>query len=276
MPEDLQLLPRPPLTAMQHGCRSQELLLEHEDPAEWRRLLSQYRNEYQPETEFLDQLMLEAAQAHWFFLRTQRNLFDTQAALPRNPMEWTDEHHRKLALFLRYQTTAERSHQRALAKLTSYLRLQQFRTRLQEQQAAAKRTADAPVTPAPAVAATASVKEKDAKKPEKPVIVEQWIEVRNVDNQMVVDFYPTNDELAVEIEQKKVKPTLLYRRLHFPNGVPAYYQWVRPRKGMATRGGMAMQRMTLETWEELREVERKTGFAESTGKATLRDWREEG
>ena len=99
MPEDLQLLPRPPLTAMQHGCRSQELLLEHEDPAEWRRLLSQYRNEYQPETEFLDQLMLEAAQAHWFFLRTQRNLFDTQAALPRNPMEWTDEHHRKLALF---------------------------------------------------------------------------------------------------------------------------------------------------------------------------------
>ena len=74
-------------------------MLEHEDPAEWRRLLSQYRNEYQPETEFLDQLMLEAAQAHWFFLRTQRNLFDTQAALPRNPMEWTDEHHRKLALF---------------------------------------------------------------------------------------------------------------------------------------------------------------------------------
>ena len=107
------------------------------------------------------------------------------------------------------------------------------------------------------------------------MIVEQWIEVRNVDNQMVVDFYPTNDELAVRIEQKKVKPTLLYRRLHFPNGVPAYYQWVRPRKGMAARGGMAMQRMTLETWEGLREVERKTGFAESTGKATLRDWREE-
>ncbi|MGC2661928.1 MAG: hypothetical protein WA324_28545, partial [Bryobacteraceae bacterium] len=108
-----------------------------------------------------------------------------------------------------------------------------------------------------------------------PMVVEQCVKVRNIDNQMVVDFCTTNDELAAEIEQKKVEPTLLYRRLHFPNGVPAYYQWVRPRKGMATRGGMAMQQMTLETWDELREVERQTGFAESTGKVTLRDWREE-
>ncbi|MGC2656778.1 MAG: hypothetical protein WA324_02300 [Bryobacteraceae bacterium] len=96
----------------------------------------------------------------------------------------------------------------------------------------------------------------------------------NADNQMVVNFYPTNDELAVEIGQKKVKPTLLYGRLHFPDGVPGYYQWVRPRKEMAT-GGMAVQRMAAETWEQLREVERQTGFSESTGKATLRDWRDE-
>ncbi|MGC2656564.1 MAG: hypothetical protein WA324_01210 [Bryobacteraceae bacterium] len=101
---------------------------------------------------------------------------------------------------------------------------------------------DSPVRPAkePAV--------KEAAKPVavKPEFIEQWVETRNVKNPIVAEFTPTNDELAIEIEQKKVMPTLLYRRLNFPDGVPSKHQWTRPRKGTAAHGGMAAQRMTIE------------------------------
>ena len=110
--------------ALKHGCRSNQLLLEHEDPEEWMRMLDRYVEEYQPQTEFMEELVLEAAQAHWFFKRTQTNFHQTQAKLPQDPTTWTAENHHQIALFLRYQTTAERSHQRALAKLQSNQRMQ--------------------------------------------------------------------------------------------------------------------------------------------------------
>ncbi|MGC2661143.1 MAG: hypothetical protein WA324_24580 [Bryobacteraceae bacterium] len=55
----------------------------------------------------------------------------------------------------------------------------------------------------------------------------------------------------------------------WPDGVPSEYQWTRP------RAGMAAQRMTIETWEKLREIERESGLPERTGLVTLRDWRDE-
>lgn len=109
---------------------------------------------------------------------------------------------------------------------------------------------------------------------EEPVVVELWVEVRKLDNKVVTEFYPSNDELQQQIEESNPKPALVYRRLFFPDGVPTQYQWTRPRKGQATNGGLAIQRMTLETWLSLREKERETGLAESTGELTLRDWRD--
>jgi hypothetical protein len=271
MPELLPLEPLRLSGALKHGCRSNQLLLEHEDPEEWMRMLDRYVEEYQPQTEFVEELVLEAAQAHWFFKRTQTNFHQTQAKLPQDPTTWTAENHHQIALFLRYQTTAERSHQRALAKLQSFERMQwqraQWRVRTQEP---VRQQSSTPATPAAAAL-------KEAAKPVavKPVFIEQWVEIRNVRNQVVAEFTPTNDELAIEIEQKKVRPTLLYRRLNFPDGVPSKYQWTRPRAGMATRGGMAAQRMTIETWEKLREIERESGLPERTGLVTLRDWRDE-
>jgi hypothetical protein len=278
MPELLLFEPRAP-GALKHGCRSNQLLLEHEDPEEWMRMLERYIEEYQPQTAFVEELVLEAAQAHWFFKRTQTNFHETQAKLPQDPTTWTAENHHQIALFLRYQTTAERSHQRALAKLQSYQRMQwqreQWRARKQEpvreQGAEAMRQQGA----LPATPAAAAVKEAAKPMAVKPVFIEQWVEIRNVKNQVVADFTPTNDELAIEIEQKKVRPTLLYRRLNFPDGVPSNYQWTRPRAGMATLGGMAAQRMTIETWEKLREIERESGLPERAGLVTMRDWRDE-
>ena len=241
-------------------------------------MLERYVEEYQPQSAFVEDLVLEAAQAHWFFKRTQTNFHKTEAKLPEDPTTWTAENHHQIALFLRYQTTAERSHQRALAKLQSYQRMQwqreQWRGRKQEpvrEQGAAIVAKEA----APVPNEAAAVKEAAKPVPVKPAFIEQWVEIRNVKNQVVAEFTPTNDELAIEIEQKKVRPTLLYRRLNFPDGVPSKYQWTRPRAGMATRGGMAAQRMTIETWEKLREIERESGLPERTGLVTLRDWRDE-
>lgn len=107
-----------------------------------------------------------------------------------------------------------------------------------------------------------------------PVVIEQWVEIRRIENQPVTQFYPSNEEMEKRIETANPKPDFIYRRLFFPDGVPAQYQWTRPRKGQATNGGLAMQRMTVDTWLSLRAMERETGHAVSTGQVTLRDWRE--
>jgi hypothetical protein len=92
---------------------------------------------------------------------------------------------------------------------------------------------------------------------------------------VVTQFYPSNDELEQTIAATEPKPALVYRRLFFPDGVPAAYQWTCPRKGQATNGGLAIQRMSVDTWLGLRAEERESGHAVSSGRLTLRDWREE-
>ncbi|HEX4808964.1 MAG TPA: hypothetical protein VH325_08545, partial [Bryobacteraceae bacterium] len=159
----------------------------------------------------------------------------------------------QIALFLRYQTTAEHSFNRALARLRSYHKDQQ-----KSEQVKTPKLEKAP---------------KSGKN--EPVVIEQWVEVRRINNEPVTQFYPSNEELEKRIETAKPKPDLVYRRLFFPDGVPIQYQWTKPRNGQSANGGMAMQRMTVETWLSLREKEREAGHAVSTGQPTLRDWRDQ-
>jgi hypothetical protein len=229
--------------------RSGQPLLAHEDPAEWKRLRDTYAAEYDPQTPFLEELMDEAARAHWFLKRTQTNLHLAQIDLAEDPRDWAADDHQRMTLFLRYQTMAELSFNRALARLRSFHK--------------DRRTGEAAAAP------------KAAKQGQsEPRVVEQWVEVRRIDNQPVTQFFPSNEEMEQRIESANPKPDLVYRRLFFPDGVPIQYQWTRPRNGQAANGGMAMQRMTVETWLGLRAQERETGHAVSTGGATLRDWRE--
>jgi hypothetical protein len=253
LPIDLQSRGRPELNATQHGCRSQQLLLPHEDPAEWFGLRDMYLDEYDPQTTFIAELMEEAVRMHWFLKRAQTNQYKVQCKLPEDPLEWTAEHHHQIALFTRYQTTAERSFNRALNMLRSCHKDQLRR----EEKAAPK------------------AEKQEKKSNGQPVTIEQWIEVRNVNDDVVTEFYPSNEELQQRIETAKRTPDFVYRRLFFPDGVPIEYQWTRPRGGMSTNGGFSMQRMTVETWLSLRQKERETGRALSTGRPTLRDWRDE-
>jgi hypothetical protein len=263
MPQKLtDNFPRATLTSLnsiKHGCRSKQLLLPHEDPNEWIKLREMYMEEFQPQTEFLEQLLEDAVKANWLFKRNQTNLYLVQVDLPEDPRLWNPEDHHQIALFTRYLTAAERTFHRALAQLRSY---HKDRVRKDQLPKEPERSQNMKAAKAP----------KQAK--EEPVVMEQWVEVRRIDNKVVTQFFPPNDELEQMIAEAEPKPALVYRRLFFPDGVPAQYQWTNPRKGQAATGGLAIQRMTVETWQSLRAKERESGLAENTGQVTLRDWRD--
>ncbi|HEX4810698.1 MAG TPA: hypothetical protein VH325_17310 [Bryobacteraceae bacterium] len=240
------------LNSVKHGCRSQQQLLPHEDPDAWIKMRDVYVAEYDPQTPFMTELMDEAVRTHWFLKRNRANLHLVQVDLPEDVREWTPEDHHQIALFMRYQTAAEHSFNRALARLCSYHKDRQ--------------KSDEVKMPKPEKAPKSGKNE--------PVVIEQSIEVRRINNEPVTQFYPSNEEMEKRIETAKPKPDLVYRRLFFPDGVPIQYQCTNPRKGQSANGGLAMQRMTVETWLSLREKEREAGHAVSTGQPTLRDWRD--
>jgi hypothetical protein len=257
-------IPRATLTSLntiKHGCRSDKLLLPHEDPNEWIKVREMYMEEFKPQSEFMEKLVEDTVKADWLFKRNRDYLYVIQVDLAPDPRMWSEEDHHQIALFTRYQTAAERTYNRAMARLQSY---QRVRERAEQKELQKSEEAKAPK------AAKAPKKEVV----EEPVVLEQWVEVRRIDNQVVTQFFPPNDEMEQMVDESDPKPTLVYRRFFFPDGVPDLYQWTRPRKGQAINGGLAIQRMTLETWFGLREKERETGHAESTGQLTLRDWRE--
>jgi hypothetical protein len=246
------------LNSINHGCRSKQLLLPHEDPNEWIKMRAMYMEEFQPQSAFMEKLVEDAVKANWLLQRNQKHLYLVQVDLNPDPRMWSEEDHHQIALFTRYQTAAERSYNKAMAMLQSN---QRARERAQQKQLQNSEPAKTPKAPKKEIV-------------EEPVVLEQWIEIRRIENKVVTQFFPPNDEMEQMIEESDPKPTLVYRRLFFPDGVPEQYQWTRPRKGQAANGGLGIQRMTLETWLSLRDKERASGLAESTGEVTLRDWRE--
>ena len=263
----LEKLPRFPLTdahTLKHGGRSQQLLLQREDPNALLELHRIYWEEFAPQTPFLQELLEEAVNAHWLLKRNQYNLQIVQDDLSEDPRQWTPEDHHQLALFTRYQTTAERTYHRALARLRCYHRDHLQKTeRLNSQ--SRKESGNSETTK------PAKSKNEPAKAPK---ILEQWIEVRRVGNTEVTEFYPSNEELEQIIAEMNPKPDFIYRRIFFPDGVPARYGWTRPRTGQAELGGLAVQRLPLDVWLSLREKERESGHAESAGQPSLPDWRD--
>jgi hypothetical protein len=259
-PDDIPRATLTSLNSIKHGSRSRQLLLPHEDPNEWIKMREMYMEEFNPQTEFLEQLLEDAVKANWIFKRNQYNLYLVQVDLPEDPRLWMPEDHHQIALFTRYQTAAERTFHRALARLRSYHKDQVRKDQIPKQQERSENM-------------KAGTALKQAKE-EPPIVMEQWVEVRRIDNKVVTQFFPPNEELEKMIDETEPKPTLVYRRLFFPDGVPSQYQWTRPRKGQATNGGLGIQRMTVETWRSLRAKERESGLAESTGQVTLSDWRD--
>ena len=88
----------------------------------------------------------------------------------------------------------------------------------------------------------------------------------------VTRLYPSNEELIQEGQAMEQAPDLVYRRLNFPQGIPAGYRWTADADAPQVElGGMGTQRMTVDTWLEVieREEASGTGHVGPTGVGNL-------
>src|SRR5438270_12553739 len=112
--------------ARTHGCTSTQLLLPHEDPAEWEALQTAWLRDYSPDCDTFRELVLAAAIAQWFLRRNDKRLNEAEQFLyaEANPAAhlWYEEQHRLYECILRYRTAAERGFLRARAAVEQYRR----------------------------------------------------------------------------------------------------------------------------------------------------------
>jgi hypothetical protein len=92
--------------SLKHGLASAQLIIPGEDPAAFDALVSALVDEHRPATATEEILVQEIAQSYWLTQRAIR--FQNQCFTA----EGVDQ--KRLALFLRYQTTHERAFHRAL------------------------------------------------------------------------------------------------------------------------------------------------------------------
>ncbi|MBV9266067.1 MAG: hypothetical protein JO061_07860, partial [Acidobacteriaceae bacterium] len=105
------------------------------------------------------------------------------------------------------------------------------------------------------------------KKYKRQARLEQWVEVTIEDGKAVTTLSPSNEQLIEEGKAMLPAPEVVYRHLHFPDGVPDEYAWAVPDKRARKAGGSGVQRMTIDTWLDVieRESERADGHIGATG-----------
>ena len=264
--------------ALIHGCCSKTLILPGESQEAFDQLLDDWLADYQPRNSH-DRLMVEtAAREQWLALRNANHYVDLQHSLSKkNPLEWTEEDHKKLERSLRYKTTAERSFQRA------FHNLEQVRKRRarEEQEAALSEEQQPALSEEEASSAASAEPLEEEPQPamqisehKKPFIhgLEQWVDITiGEDGRAITTLEPSTEQLLEDLRVMKPAPELVRRRFYFHDGIPDEYSWCLDPTGdlehqrAARRQGM--QRMTIETWLEAihREQAAATGHLSDTG-----------
>ncbi|HMF77824.1 MAG TPA: hypothetical protein VK604_19360 [Bryobacteraceae bacterium] len=134
-----------------HGCRSEKIILRHEDPAEYTAVIQGWFQQYNPHSPAERLLVNETAHAQWLLLRNQRRFDDVEYEKNMNFRNWTEEQHHEYALALRYKTAAERTFLRWFKELESYYARVQ---RKQERETSSRQTSESKppeIKPAPTV-----------------------------------------------------------------------------------------------------------------------------
>jgi hypothetical protein len=290
---------------------SRRVIVGDERQEDFDRLAAGWRAEYEPEGQAGESLLERVILNDWLLRRAEGQYLDAESVLAEvDPLERTDEQQHKTQLYLRYRTTAERSFYRAFYalrglrkdKVKEELDVEKFRDEMKRalQQEAAIVMAERELKNAERKALAAqkaeelaaaqreqAIKSKRAQRPPNgrcagrkrkknggaPVVIEQWIEVEVEGERAVTKLYPPNEELKKKAEAMEDEPELVYRRIHFPQGVPPEYAWVAAPADTERRerGGMGVQRMTMETWLKViaREAASGTGHVGPTGVGNL-------
>ncbi len=260
-----------------HGARATKFtILADESPEEYEETRNGWLTAFEPEgyheIRLVDQLIVN----DWLLKRANRRFLETEA-------EWAEEPAHTAELMQRYRTAAERSFYRSLSaveqlrkdilrneiikeKLLSKNRMQEERIEALEKElgpGAAKarvkpaaKKADAPAT----LAQQTFQGQRSKKKRRKIEVLDQWIEIEVTEQgKTVTTLYPPNDVLIENGQKMWPPPELVYRRLHFVNGVPPEYRWTTKVEAIRATGGMGVQRMTVERWLELIAEEKAAG-----------------
>lgn len=283
-----------------HGMRSHSVLVGDERQEDFDRLAAGWRAEYEPEGQAAESLIQRVILTDWFLRRAETAYMDAESELSQlHPLDRSADQHARILLYLRYKTTAERSFYRAYNalrglrkdKIKEELDWMKVRNKLDKYavEAVEKAVGDRkekpptpsgmakhPLAPTPASAPSRSQAlfhaQHHPKKQRKLSILDQWIEVEIHDGKAVTKLYPSNAALIKQGQSMDPPPDLVYRRLNFPNGIPAEYHWAaasHPER--FERGGHGIQRMTVETWLDVidREEAGATGHIGPTGVGNL-------
>ncbi len=271
-----------------HGLRATRVLIlagesqdDYDDTREgW---LATYEPENFHERSLVEQLILN----HWMMQRANRRLLEAEADLvgseeTRYADGWTPAQEHTLDLVQRYKTTHERAFYRSLNAVESLrkdiLRNELLKNKLIETKDKRIKDLEADLAkrpPAPEAMPEAKEKavalpltraqqvfggQKSKKKQKKIVILDQWVEIEVLPNGKTFTALSPSNEILIQDGQKKwPPPEMVYRRMHFVNGVPPEYYWTTSNESIRATGGMGIQRMTTDTWLELIEKEKELG-----------------
>ena len=252
-----------------HGCRAKTVvILADEQQEDYDQMARNWKEEFGPETYMETRLVGILIDNDWFLRRAMRRLHEAEAG------------DGKIELMQRYKTSAERSFYRSLNAL------QQLRKDLMRQEKHAEWWKDragklekeletrpaAPIQePKPKSGENAKAEapltkaqqlfrgQKHPKKRKKIPILDQWIEIEIQDGKTVTTLYPSNEELIKQGQGMLPAPEMVYRRMNFVHGVPSEYYWTTDDPAARERGGMGIQRMTVDTWLEAIEKESASG-----------------
>ncbi|HEX3684113.1 MAG TPA: hypothetical protein VHU83_16390 [Bryobacteraceae bacterium] len=199
-----------------HGCRSEQILIPGEDPAEFEFLINGWLDAYDPQDPIAQNLVEELAKAHWFLKRNEKWLHQIQTRLPYDAWLWTDENHKLLANTMRYKTTAERAFFRWYKALETHYNREFHRNQLAER--------------ARARAAELSLQWLDKKQQlaAESLKTEQFAHILGDDQVCATTLAPTNQQIKDRAAARPEPPKFITRVLHFRHGVPRAYDWVNP------------------------------------------------
>jgi hypothetical protein len=231
--------------SLQHGLRSAKTVLRDEDPAAFEATVQHWFTHYQPGDAAALSLVENVALADWQLKRNQKRLDEIEWELPDNAHGWTEEQHKRYAIFTRYYTTAERRFLRNFKEVEAYYHRIHRDDHVRQL----------------AFAKLAAIEFKRLDKADeaalKEVRVEQVIEVEVLDGQCRTYFYPSDREVIETAAKRPTPPLYIVRRILFASGfVPAEYAWANPVRIKEGELPQIMQRILWPHWLEL--IQRET------------------
>jgi hypothetical protein len=248
------------------------MLRPGESQEDWERLYKTWLDKYAPVDDSERDLVFKAFENDWL---ERRALLQFQLLEERmhevDPLNWTDEEHKRFERFLRYKTAAERAFTRSLRTLEQQLkpRAVQKPTGEQKGERTSKKESAQGVDGSGASERVMPA-EKVVRRPLKQTVV-----VRVTAGKTETWTHP---ECAALLRMLKVRgeqdaETLVVREFEFPNGVPAEYVWMTREEVEREAGARFRQTLRLAEWFETLEREaaeadghmRPGGLVEFTG-----------